>query len=188
MDWWVTPKFLYLWGPQIIDWTAWRTSPAAAFFLSAEDSALLGYWFAFVILVLYGIAANLLFIGAYDKFKLDLLGLEEPKNAVQEKLKQRPIASRLAAISGWALFAWLTFVWTDPILATIVMRKDARAYRMSTRDWIIFWSAVCISILMWIVQVSGFVEVVGKPFLAEYWAQLLAWLEETIPWLHWVLA
>lgn len=187
-DWWLTPKLLYLWGPDLAEAAALRARAFVEIGASVEQIRAAGYWASVVLLVFYAILINLLLVWGYNRSKIDWLGLEEPKRYLAKGAARGPFSRAMLWLANWLLYLFFVFIWTDPILATLQVRAASQGYAMKKGNWATFWFAVLFATGAWIAQVTGFMEWIGIPYVTPYWDRLLAWLSEHAPWLHWLLA
>lgn len=175
-DWVFYPYMLTFGGPAVLEWALSLLAPSyPGLALGLTNQGAWGYWTGFIILMIGSILINYLFIKAYDLFKLDLLGFEMPKSEIEQEVRSRPILRAVASWSGWAAFLFLTIVWTDPLLATLLLRKKAYGFKMTARDWRLFWLAIVLVNLSWTAQVTGavkVVELVVLPYIAEQSVQM----------------
>ena len=122
-------------------------------------SPVAGYWVGFCLLTAASVGINVLYIGAYDRLRIDWFGFETLKE----------VSGRFTpAASGWrpwrivvryVAFAYLS-IWHSPLFGTLFMRGSATPYAMTAPDWRVFWVALMIANLGWAGMVSGVVEAV----------------------------
>lgn len=142
------------------------------------------YWYDFTVypdlIASYGLVRGWLYAAAgsvvlclgtlwfYNLTKQDWLFLETIKEVrdghAVERIRKffRNLANR-----GDALAFFFLCLWQDAFVITVYMRKGARNYAMTTRDWKIFWASTLVTEIWWGLIVFGVMEAF-KRWLAPY--------------------
>lgn len=113
------------------------------------------------IMMVLALLLNLAMIFVYNKTTGDWFGFEWLRSQESDTTKTGRIVKNLLRYGRWPAFVFLS--WEDPFKAFVFIRgRSSSRIGFNRTDWLVFLGANFIGILIWILMVSGALELIKR--------------------------